>query len=340
MAEPESREARRAILANLATVAAGAAGGFAAWLAGLPLPWMTGPLATVAVLAVAGQDVRVSRRLTPFVFMLLGISAGAGVSPESLAAIGRWPASILVLALAVPAVTAAGYVLLRRLGWDRDSALLASFPGALSMIVAMAMDRGADVTRITIVQTIRVVILVLVLPLAIAGGVPVPATEAAPPATLALLVCVAGFAGFLAQRAGMPGGYVIGAMMASSLLHGTGMLTARLPDVVTAASLVVLGCMVGARFAGTPRDLVFRSLLVGIAMFLLTGLLSALAALAASWATGLPLGQTLLAFAPGGLEAMVIMAALLHLDPAYVGLHHVLRFVGIGLLSPMVVRRK
>ena len=58
-------------------------------------------------------------------------------------------------------------------------------------------------------------------------------------------------------------------------------------------------------------------------------------ALGVSRLLGLPFGQVLLAFAPGGLEAMTIMAFALDLDPAYVGAHHLIRFLGLGLLLPL-----
>ena len=54
---------------------------------------------------------------------------------------------------------------------------------------------------------------------------------------------------------------------------------------------------------------------------------------------GLPFGQVWLAYAPGGIEAMAIMAFALHLDAAFVGAHHVLRILGLSLLSPWWRRR-
>jgi uncharacterized protein len=45
----------------------------------------------------------------------------------------------------------------------------------------------------------------------------------------------------------------------------------------------------------------------------------------------------LVAFAPGGLEAMLVLGASLGLDPIYVGLHHLVRFFGIALLLPVAM---
>jgi uncharacterized membrane protein AbrB (regulator of aidB expression) len=66
---------------------------------------------------------------------------------------------------------------------------------------------------------------------------------------------------------------------------------------------------------------------------------SAAIAWAGSMLLGLPFGQLWLAYAPGGVEAMAAMALALHLDPAFVGAHHVLRILGLNLITPFWLRR-
>jgi uncharacterized membrane protein AbrB (regulator of aidB expression) len=46
----------------------------------------------------------------------------------------------------------------------------------------------------------------------------------------------------------------------------------------------------------------------------------------------------IVAFAPGGLEAMTILAFVIGLDPAFVGAHHLARFLLIAMLLPFVAR--
>ena len=55
--------------------------------------------------------------------------------------------------------------------------------------------------------------------------------------------------------------------------------------------------------------------------------------------TGAPFADALAAFAPGGLEAMTMMAFALGLDPLFVGAHHIARFLFISLALPWVARR-
>jgi len=47
----------------------------------------------------------------------------------------------------------------------------------------------------------------------------------------------------------------------------------------------------------------------------------------------------IIAFAPGALEAMSILAFALHLDPAYVGTHHIVRYLFVSALIPLLIRR-
>ena len=78
---------------------------------------------------------------------------------------------------------------------------------------------------------------------------------------------------------------------------------------------------------------VLGSLLVGAAM-------AALAMLPVAWLLAVPPAQVWLAYAPGGVDVMTIMAIALGLDPAFVGGHHVVRFLALGLLLPLWLRKE
>jgi uncharacterized membrane protein AbrB (regulator of aidB expression) len=67
--------------------------------------------------------------------------------------------------------------------------------------------------------------------------------------------------------------------------------------------------------------------------------LSGGAALVAWQTLGIGFGKIALAYAPGALEALTVLAYQFNLDPAYVAAHHVVRFVCIALLVPVLARR-
>jgi uncharacterized membrane protein AbrB (regulator of aidB expression) len=48
-------------------------------------------------------------------------------------------------------------------------------------------------------------------------------------------------------------------------------------------------------------------------------------------------GDVIIAYAPGALEAMMILALALHFDPAFVGAHHLFRFMLVLVSIPIVI---
>jgi uncharacterized membrane protein AbrB (regulator of aidB expression) len=61
-------------------------------------------------------------------------------------------------------------------------------------------------------------------------------------------------------------------------------------------------------------------------------------AFAVAYALSLRIGDVVLAYAPGGLEAMTILSFALGLDPAYVGAHHLGRFILVSVALPIATR--
>lgn len=332
------------------TLALGIAGSLLFWAAGLPVPWISGAMVVVAVAAIVGVPLHLPVWLREITFFVLGLSIGAALTPEAVSGIGRWPASLILMLLALPVVSVgAAVVLIYLRGWQRDDAMLASVPGALSLILALADATDADVPRIALVQALRVAILVIVVPpiIVLASDVPVSsqiamaASGALPdPLDVAILVG-AGLLGVAAVRIiKLPAPWLLGALGASAALHVAGAVEASVPDEVLIPAFLVLGCAVGARFAGLGWAALRSGVIDGLLVFVVGFALSAAAALLAAALLGFPFGLTILAFAPGAFEVMTVMAFALGLDAAYVGAHHTVRFAALALLSPLLFGRR
>jgi membrane AbrB-like protein len=156
---------------------------------------------------------------------------------------------------------------------------------------------------------------------------------------MALLVAAAVVCAAVAHRFKLPGGLLFGAMFASAALHGTGLVHAVVPSWMANAAMIALGAITGGRFTNTPLRLLLRYLGAGfgsfavavtIAMFFASGLVVYFA---------LPVAEVTIAFAPGSVDAMMLLALALHLDPVYVGAHHVMRILLVSLALPFVARR-
>src|SRR5712671_4377992 len=148
------------------TIAIGSAGGLLFLWANLPGGLISGAMIAVGIAAIAGRPLALPPILTQTVLVLLGISLGSLVSRQLLQHMSAYPLTIGLLALATFCSTFGSSLYLQRIhGWDQTSALLAGSPGALSQITMLAIEKGADVSAIAVVQTIRVIILTAALPL-------------------------------------------------------------------------------------------------------------------------------------------------------------------------------
>ena len=140
-------------------------------------------------------------------------------------------------------------------GWDRTSAFLAGSPGALSQITILAVEKGADVPAIAVVQTMRVIILTAALPLLLAltgmapAAPPAAAIGVASPLELAELIAASVAVALLLRLIKFPASWMFGAMIGSSVLHGAGLIEGGLPPWVRGVALVGIGALIGARFA-------------------------------------------------------------------------------------------
>lgn len=332
--------------ALLLTVAAGVLGGALFAWAGLPAAWLAGSMVAVAAAALVDLPVAMPAPFRNAAFVLIGVSMGAGVTPETIDQLRAWPLSLVLLAASVVATLVAGTLYLERVHrWDPVTARFASIPGALSSVLVLAATSTADLSRVALAQSIRLFTLVALMPSLLAalggGGAAPPApTDTASTAveSVVTLACSAAAAGALAALR-VPGGVLLGAMIASAALHGSGLIEGRLPQGVLIVGFVATGAVIGVRFRGTRLAALVATLPGALGSVLLALVLSAAFAGLGVAVLGLPFGQVWLAYAPGGIEAMAIMAFALHLDAAFVGAHHVLRILGLSLLSPWWRRR-
>jgi uncharacterized protein len=329
------------------TLVVAALGGVTLGLTGMPAGWLSGAILTSAAAALAGRPLLMPQLLTRAIYVLIGISLGAVVTPATLNGMASYPASIAVLIVAMLVVSVGGTVYLTTVHrWPMLSSYLASSPGGMSQVLVVAAELDADLRAIAIVQTMRVVIIAVGLPaglslLGVAGHAVRPGNgpfNLALADELAILVAASVIGAVVAFRIRFPGGLLFGAMFTSAALHGTGTIHAVVPPWVANTAMVALGGVIGARFANTPPRLLANYLAAGIGSFLVAVAIAAV--FAALLLNFLPLSipEVMVAYAPGSVDAMMLLALALHVDPVYVGAHHVMRIVLVSLLMPAAAR--
>jgi uncharacterized protein len=324
------------------TLALGTAGGWLLNALGMPAGWLCGAMLAVALAALRGVRTLMPERLRDATFVVLGTSMGSGLTPDTLHDIQLWPMSVVILLVSVAASMYVGASYLQRVyGWDRATARLSSVPGALSAVLAVASGTSANLPAVALSQTLRQLVLVSLVPLAMLVSPHVAAPRVAALAGLgdAAIMLLAGVAGSIVlTRLRVPGAKLVGAMLASGLLHAGGWVAGRLDPLLMQMAFVATGAVIGSRFAGTRLDLLLSTIKPAL------GSIFAAISIAAAFAwlchvlLDLPFSEIWLAYAPGGVEAMTIMAFALNLDPSYVSTHHVIRLLVLMLLSPLWTR--
>jgi len=336
----------RAALGRLALgLAVGALGGWAAQAAGVPLAWMLGALFVCMLARLAGAPVDVPIWFRTLFMGLIGMFLGEAFSGVSGAQLARWPVTLAIAVVYVPVAGAACYLLLRRLArWDRGAALLAGLPGGLTAVALIAAETGGDERRVALSQALRVAFVVLAAPLIafVWLGLPAPTAETLEPSGrmrlrdagllfAAALACAVGIG-----RLGWPLPYLLGPLAASALLRFPGWIEGGLPAWLVEWALLVSGASIGTRFAGVGWRFFGSVAAWTAAATALLMTVSLVFAVAVSRGLGVDLFAALLAYAPGGVAEMSLIALAIDADPAFVATHHMARIFAILFALPLL----
>ena len=335
---------RTKALQFLETLAIGTIGGLLFLVTGLPGGLITGAMLAVGSAAMLGRSMAVPAHLTQAVLVLLGISLGSLMSRQLLQHVGAYPVTIGLLALATFCTTfGSSYYLQRMHGWDRTSAFLAASPGALSQIALLAIEKGADMPAIAVVQTLRVIILTAALPLILvatgltSSSAPTLTMTVASPLGLVGLIGASVAVSLVLRMMNFPASWLFGAMVGSSVLHGAGLIDGGLPPLVRSIALIGIGMLIGSRFSRMRTSTLLRHLTAGLGSFAIAILISAVFVTLVAWTTNVRFADVLVAYAPGAMDAMLALALTLHIDPIFVGAHHLSRFIFVTIATPGIV---
>ena len=326
-------------------LAIGAIGGAVATWGGLPLAGMLGAMLATLAAGLAGVRSSVPMGLRQPVMIVLGVSIGSSFSPGALAHIADWPWSLAAVAALAPVSTwlAARYYA-HAAGFDGVTALFSATPGGLSSMILIGGASGGDERLIAVSQGLRVFIIVLLIPLAVGAFTPLSeagarldaAAKSADLAQWLVLVLGVGAGVGVAYVIRMPAPQLTGAMIASAALHLTGASTVVLPALLLQVGLWIIGSAVGAQFAGFDLRTLLAVARHAVIVALLLIALAAVVAVGLGAILHLDYLAMMLAFVPGGITEMCLIAVVLDVAPAFVAVHHLLRLLLILLLAPAV----
>lgn len=327
----------------LVTVLISALGGGIATLLGLPAGWLMGGALAVTAAAMAGVRVSMPDRLRDVVFLLIGMSMGASVAPDSLQLIASWPISLagLVLEL-VLIISLTGWMLTKVFKLDPGTAYLSSFPGHLSFVMGIAAAGVGDARQIVIIQVIRILMLTIAVPI---GATVLPIEHFTPPAPTSflslwqLLALAAGcvVVGLIFIRLKVPAGFVLGSMAAATAAKLGGLYVEAMPVPLTTVAFILTGALIGSRFAGITRGEFMTAAKGGLIATAMTLGIVTLVTYGVNLLVDMPFGQLWLGLSPGALEGMGALGIALGYDTAFIAAHHVIRLLLLSFAIPAVV---
>jgi membrane AbrB-like protein len=337
---------RSAYITSLYTLVIGAIGAVLAYWLSFPVYVLLGPAILVSIISLFGFRFAIADSIRDIAFLLIGIGIGAGIDPEATAAFLRWPFAFAVLAAMLLAILVlCKFLLVRFFGFDERSAILAASPGHLSFILGLGASLNLDVVKVTVVQSIRLLSLTLLVPMVaisfgvklgtniLPDGVPMQVSD------LFILIAVSYIFGVVLKRFNVPAAILISGLIISSIGHALEYTPGTLPPKIALPCFMIMGTLIGTRFSGITIYQLKTALFAGLVTTFVSVLLAVIAAVPISYYLMMQPEQVIVAFAPGGLETMIAMGAVLGANPSFVAACHVGRLLLLPILVPFLIGR-
>lgn len=342
-------------------------GGFLLSLTGLSIGWMIGTLITATFLSfvrpkflnMPNNNVGIPKYWLYIGQCILGIELGQKMNTSVLFTFrDNWLAVTIMLLLSISFSLLAGYIFWKISNLDMLTSFFATAPGGMSAMPGIADEVGANTGIVSIIQTVRVFLVILTIPVLLSSwsnnGANTELSNAVLNETIAfepgqilmtiILVFVAIGGYYLGKFLKFPAPWLLGSMVSvalfkslSSLYLGHDLL-AWWPHELIIFSQIFIGASIGSRFQknmfiGLKKTLFVSSLCtIGfiLSMIICAYIVSAL--------TGITFITSALAFAPGGVAEMTTTAVVLKGDPTFVVAVQVLRIIAVCVILPPVFR--
>ena len=329
---------RERLPAIFRALAVGIPAGYLFDLLGTPIPWMIGPMITVATLNLMG----VPMHSPPFARQIGQVILGSAVSlyftPSVVAELAANFPAIIAATVAVFVVGALGAVILSRVsGVEGKSTFFASIPGGAMAMAVLAERYGAQIAPVAVAHSLRVSLVVILIPFALTyGGIPLVASAYRPVVQLDYSTLIAWLAvgfvlGEVSERLGLQNGYLLMPIFFGAALTLSGIQLSAVPHWMIDFAQLMFGLVLGARYE--------RAFFARYKLFIPFALLNSLFVLIASaamgvllaWGFGLPVATMIIATSPGGLAEMTITAQALQISVPLVVAFHLFRVVIVNM---------
>ncbi len=317
-------------------------------LLGLPSPVLFGSLAGGMVHALTARDqLDLPAPLFRIGQALVGAVIGALVQLSTLARlVSDWPSVLLVTVGTLAISVAAGWLMALHRDVSTATGAFSLVAGGASGIIALARDLGADERVVTVVQYLRVLLVLLAMPLVTAlvfhppsgaGTLTLGPVRWLPDLVFVVLSVVIGLAVQRVVRA--PATALLGPLLVAVAISASGVLgQVSVPAALASLGYALIGIRVGLRFTRASLRSIARLLPLAVLLIVLVIAACGLLGLLLSEVTGVDRLTAYLATTPGGLFAVLATAADSGSDVTYVLAVQVIRVFAMLLMAPLLGR--
>ena len=328
---------------------------------GLALNAVALPAATLFAALVVGLAAAVHRRPSPAAATTvpraavvvsqacLGVLIGALVEPRIVdALLDDWVPVVGAIVSTLVISVASGMALSLHRDVDRVTGSFALVAGGAAGITSVSREAGADEHVVSVVQYLRVLVIVLTMP-AVAALLPSGTSAergagATPGASGASLVSELVFTAacvllgvLLARVLRLPAGSLLAPMLVATVLTATDVSGgAGVPTAVQHAAFAVIGLQVGLSFTRASVRAVHRVLPAALALVVLMTVATAAVGIPLLRLAGSSVLDAYLATTPGGLYAVLATAADTGADTTLIATVQVLRLLVMLLMLPVL----
>ncbi|MEN5201406.1 AbrB family transcriptional regulator [Pseudomonas wadenswilerensis] len=320
--------------------------GTALQYAGVPHGLLLGSIVATAIVVSRFNVAPRLRFGLGYVQIVLGIATGLMFEAwDNQTVATMLPSLGLLLLCLTTQIAVAALWLLKVSAWNLKDSLLAVYPGALAAVFDLLESERAS-SKVIVVHLVRLLSITLLVSLCIPASAGAHVSPSSPltfitALTLLSLIALCIVLGRLLLKVGVPAPFMLTAIIASGIYVKLGLLHAfHMPQWSVDGAALILGVMIGARFREISlAELVRhgRAGLMSVGLMLLVA--AAFAGVAARVLDNDPFALWL-AYMPGAIETIAIVAFSGGLNVVFILTHHLLRMVVLHFAPALLVQAR
>lgn len=281
-----------------------------------------------------------------FVQIVLGIATGLMFKAwDSHTAAAMLPSLGILFLCLTAQIAMASFWLFKVSGWNLKDSLLAVYPGALAAVFDLLESERAS-GKVIVVHLVRLLSITVLVSFLIPAQTGMALAESSPLVfstvlTVLSLIALSIGIGRLLLRIGVPAPFMLTAIVATAASIKMGYLhNFQMPEWSVDAATVIIGVLIGSKF----KDISFGELIRHGRAGMMAVALMLLIAAAFAGVAGRVLGSDPLslwmAYMPGAIETIAIVAFGGGLNVVFILTHHLVRMVVLHFAPAVIVQAR